>query len=239
MKYSKAVTPETLSPHDPECIVQQRPPLSPWSILDEYASRYAPQCFDSPGKIGCMRDSSTLVNSGSLLIVFGGLPGTGKTSIARDLAASMDAVYLRIDTIEQAIRNSPGVSQAIHEEGYRVAYAVAGDNLRLGRTVISDSVNPIQESRDAWMEVGRLTNSVFIEVEVVCSDAESHRKRVEQREAGIPGLKLPTWEEVLAREYQPWNRDHIVIDTAHKAVPNCVEELRAAMMSCLDRPYQR
>ncbi len=41
-----------------------------------------------------------------MLIVFSGLPGTGKTTIANDLAATTGAVYLRIDTIEQAIRNS-------------------------------------------------------------------------------------------------------------------------------------
>jgi predicted kinase len=183
-----------------------------------------------------MTNSSTSFNSGSVLIVCGGLPGTGKTSIARDLAARAGAVYLRIDTIEQVIRNSPGVSQAINEEGYQVAYAVAKDNLRLGRIVISDSVNPVKESRDAWMEVGCLTSSFFLEVEVVCSDAESHRQRVETRDADIPGLKLPTWEQVLSREYQPWNRDHIVIDTAHKAVSDCVGELRAAITSRLAGP---
>jgi hypothetical protein len=32
---------------------------------------------------------------------------------------------------------SPGLSQAINEEGYRVAYAVAADNLTLGKTVIA------------------------------------------------------------------------------------------------------
>lgn len=185
-----------------------------------------------------MTNSSALFNSEPVLIVFGGLPGTGKSSIALDLAAGMGAVYLRIDTIEQAIRNSPGVRQTIHEEGYRVAYAVAEDNLRLGRTVISDSVNPVEESRDAWREVGNLTNSIFIEVEVVCSDAEAHRQRVETRRVGIPGLKLPTWADVLAREYQPWSRGHIVIDTAHKAVPDCVGELRAAIMSHVNGPHE-
>jgi predicted kinase len=185
-----------------------------------------------------MTTSTSLFDSEPVLIVFAGLPGTGKSGIALDLAASMEAVYLRIDTIEQAIRNSPGVRQAVNEEGYRVAYAVAEDNLRLGRTVISDSVNPVQESRDAWKEVANLTNSILIEVEVVCSDAESHRQRVETRKVDIPELKLPTWEEVLAREYQPWNRDHIVVDTAHKAVPDCVGELRAAIMSRLDGLYE-
>jgi predicted kinase len=183
-----------------------------------------------------MANSNTHLEARSILIVFGGLPGTGKTSISRDLAARMDAVYIRIDTIEQAIRNSPGASQAINEEGYRVAYAVAEDNLRLGKTVISDSVNPVRESRDAWMEVGRLTNSSFLEVEVVCSDAESHRRRVESREATVPGLKLPTWKEVNALEYQPWTRDHIVIDSAHRAVTDCVEALQTAIMIRMDAP---
>ena len=41
-----------------------------------------------------------------MLIVFSGLPGTGKTTIARELARQTRAVYLRIDVIEQAIRNA-------------------------------------------------------------------------------------------------------------------------------------
>jgi len=42
----------------------------------------------------------------SMLIVFAGLPGTGKSSVARELAGKLDAVWLRIDSIEQAIRES-------------------------------------------------------------------------------------------------------------------------------------
>jgi len=183
-----------------------------------------------------MTSWNSLVKSGPVLIVFSGLPGTGKTTIARELAARMNAVYLRIDTVEQAIRNSPGVTQPINEEGYRVAYAVAEDNLLLGTTVISDSVNPIQETRDAWMELGHLTNSSLLEIEVTCSDPASHRHRVETREPTIPGLKLPTWEDVLAHEYQPWNRDHIVIDTAHKAIPDCASDLQTAIMLRMNTP---
>ena len=39
-----------------------------------------------------------------MLIIFSGLPGSGKSTIARALAQQLGAVYLRIDTIEQAIR---------------------------------------------------------------------------------------------------------------------------------------
>ena len=41
-----------------------------------------------------------------MLIILGGLPGTGKTTIARELARQLGAEHLRIDSIEQAIRES-------------------------------------------------------------------------------------------------------------------------------------
>ncbi len=46
-----------------------------------------------------------------MLIIFGGLPGVGKTAIAAELARVIDALYLRIDSIEQAIRASGVVSR--------------------------------------------------------------------------------------------------------------------------------
>jgi predicted kinase len=95
--------------------------------------------------------------------------------------------------------------------------------------VISDSVNPVRDSRDAWLAVAHRTGSRILEVEFVCSDVEAHRRRVETRRADIPGLKLPTWEKVVAREYEPWSRDHLVIDTAEKTVPSCTRELEVAI----------
>jgi predicted kinase len=177
-------------------------------------------------------ENSTTYNFGTpppMLIIFGGLPATGKTTIARDLARRLGATYLRIDTIEQALRDSATVTREIEDEGYRVAYAVAEDNLRLGRTVISDSVNPIQLSRDAWVGVAYRAQARAVEVEVICSDPQLHRQRVETRSVDIRGLKLPTWEQVISREYEPWDREHIVIDTAGRSVANSVKELREAL----------
>ncbi len=150
------------------------------------------------------------------LIVFGGLPATGKTALARELAGRIEAVYLRIDSIERALGDGQ-----IEDAGYRVAYAVAADNLRLGRMVVADCVNPIAVTREAWRAVAE----DVIEIEVVCSDAAEHRRRVESRVADIAGLRLPSWSEVLAREYEPWPRDHVVIDTAGRTPAEAVDEL--------------
>ena len=157
-----------------------------------------------------------------MLLIFGGLPGVGKTAIATGLAEAIQAVHLRIDSIEQAMRNS-GVA-VVGPEGYEVAYAVAKDNLRLGHVVIADSVNPVEATRAAWRNVAQRAGTGCVEIEVVCSDRTEHRRRVETRQPDIPGHRLPTWEQVCDREYEPWEA-RIVVDTAGQVVEVCVAAL--------------
>ena len=161
-----------------------------------------------------------------MLVIFSGLPGTGKTKIARALAKEIGAVHLRIDTIEQALRDK---GLTVVDGGYRVAYAVAEDNLRLGLTVIADSVNPIQLTRDAWHAVANRAGTAFLDVELICSDKAEHRRRVEQRQADIAGHNLPTWIDVEAREYDRWDRDRVVIDTAIATPGDAVTSICAAL----------
>jgi predicted kinase len=147
-----------------------------------------------------------------MLYIFSGLPGTGKSTLARLLASELKAVHLRVDTIEQAIREGGG--QVSGPEGYIVAYHIAEDNLRLGLSVIADTVNPIQITRQAWRAVATQIGVPFVEIEVICSDPFEHRARVETRQADIAGFQLPTWDEVMNRKVESWDTQPIVIDTA-------------------------
>lgn len=168
-----------------------------------------------------------------MLIVLAGLPGTGKSTIAAALARALGAVHVRIDTLEQAIRDSAAWDAAwsIEDVGYRTGYAIAEDNLRLGHLVIADSVNPWPLTRDAWVDVGRRAGVTVLEVEVTCSDAAEHRRRVASRTADVPGLRLPSWDEVTRRDYRPWARDRLVVDTATTTVDAAVEALRMRVAS--------
>ena len=74
--------------------------------------------------------------------------------------------------------------------------AVAADNLGLGRDVVADSVNPLRITREAWRGVAERAGSACIEIEVV------------------PNLELPSWSQVVGREYDPWDRPRLVVDTA-------------------------
>lgn len=161
-----------------------------------------------------------------MLIILSGLPGVGKSTIARELARQLGAVHVRIDSIEQAILDSESFSGPMNDAGYRVGYAVALDNLRVGRTVVADSVNPLVVTRDTWVEAARQARVDAVEIELVCSDTVEHRRRIEARPADAPSLKPLTWPDVLSRNYERWNREHLVIDTAAHNVEQTTTMIR-------------
>ena len=157
------------------------------------------------------------------LYIFSGLPGSGKTTLAQLLARRIGAAHLRIDTIEQALRELCSID--VQGEGYRLAYRVASDILNAGVSVIADSCNPIDLTRREWEQVAQHAGARYVNIEVMCSDTRTHRSRVETRASTIPGLRLPTWHEVETREYHVWTVERLVLDTSRRPEGECIDEL--------------
>jgi len=162
-----------------------------------------------------------------ILYIFSGLPGSGKTTLSQIVAQRVNAVYLRIDTIEQALRDL--CSLDVQGEGYCLSYRIASDNLRLRMSVIADSCNPIELTRREWEQVALEAQANYVNIEVTCSDVREHRQRVETRISTASGLRLPTWGEVENREYHEWTVERIVIDTANRPEMECVDDLLSAL----------
>ncbi|ORX08620.1 hypothetical protein AWC30_01495 [Mycolicibacillus trivialis] len=154
-----------------------------------------------------------------MLVVLSGLPGVGKTTLACAVALRVGGIHLRIDTIEAAMTESGMVAAAggwdrVPDSGYQVGYALAADLLRSGHVVVADSVNPFAITRQAWAAAANKVSAGLLRVEIVCSDAEEHRRRVELRTSDLAGLVVPTWEQVQTRDYAPWDAADLQVDTA-------------------------
>ena len=164
----------------------------------------------------------------AVLVSFAGLPGTGKSTVARALSARTGAVFLRIDEIEMAMR-AQDPARELGPEGYHVAAALAASNLAIGHDAIVDCVNPWPITREIFKAAAWRGGARHFGVELRCSDGAEHRARVEGRAVDVPGLVPPDWAKVLARDYVGWQDADLRLDTARLGV----EEAVARIVECL------
>lgn len=162
-----------------------------------------------------------------VLVVISGLPATGKSTIAAGLASQTRTPYLRVDRVEQAIVRWSALTHPVGAVGYAVAHQLAAEQLALGLDVIVECVNPTALTRDAWPGTAASAGAVIVEVEVSCTDQAEHRRRVETRATDVEGLVKPTWAEVVHREYEPWTRKIITIDSSTTALDAAVQRIAA------------
>ena len=165
----------------------------------------------------------------AILVSFSGLPGVGKTTVSKSLSKQSKAVHLRVDSVEAALKRSLLNIHPAKDAGYLAIASIAKDNLLLGFDVIADTVNPIETTRKIWALTAAAASAQLLNVEVICSDADVHRKRVETRKSEIRGLAVPGWETVLEREFEQWRTDRLVVDTSVTSIEECAATIKCQM----------
>jgi predicted kinase len=152
-----------------------------------------------------------------------GLPAAGKSSIAEGLGRALPAAVVAVDPVEAAMwRAGVDRGQPTGLAAYLVAEAVADGVLALGQNAIIDAVNSVEAARRQWRALADRHRISVAFIEVVCSDARVHRRRLERRSRSILGFEEPTWQAVQQRraEYQPWTDDRLVLDSVAALTTN-------------------
>lgn len=166
------------------------------------------------------------------LIILSGLSETGKTTIARHLSQKLGLCYLRVDCVEASFRqHDPDAGS--EGEGYQALIHLARENLNIGNSVLIDTVNPMHLTRSWFRELADTCNACFYQFELKVKDIQLHRRRVENRQSDLTGLKVPSWSDVCQRDYDAWDEamdgpvSVIYTDDGMLALSQCLKILQS------------
>ena len=143
-----------------------------------------------------------------MLVAMAGLPGTGKSTIGQVVASRLGIPVVSVDPIESAILQAGiDADQPTGLAAYLVAETLASSVMAPGSSVIVDAVNAVNPAREQWVSLAARHGDAIKFIEVVCSDPEVHRERLEARNRDLPHVSEPTWHAVEQSldEYDEWS----------------------------------
>ena len=152
------------------------------------------------------------------LIVFSGLPGTGKSALAEMVACELGYPVFAKDWLEATLLLCELVptnqDKPLGSAAYRLLTILAERQLMLGQSVILDSVASTRSIRSTWRKLAKKYGAKWIVIECICSDEKIHRTRLTARQRDIPGWDELEWSEVerVKSYYCLWEEDRLIVD---------------------------
>jgi predicted kinase len=152
------------------------------------------------------------------LIVFSGLPGTGKSTLAEAMARQLSIPVFAKDWLDSTLLRSDLIPVKDQEPlgaiGYDLLTTLAERQLMLNQSAILDSVARTQSIRDTWYHLAGRYGAEWRVIECICSDEAFHRTQLLKRERKIPGWHELDWSDVekVKGYFVPWQEHHLVLD---------------------------
>ena len=139
------------------------------------------------------------------LVIFSGLPGTGKSTLADKLARKLRWPLLRIDDVTGDVPEDAGI--AFWDSRVEILLDLVDTQLELGLDVIVDSVFMNMDRHHA-QELARKYHARFLPIYVFVSDDKIWEERMTTRYNELNDKKVASWEQVqhqreYFREWQP------------------------------------
>ena len=167
-------------------------------------------------------NSAGVVPNNPRLLMLAGLPGTGKSTFARELVSRQPFLVVESDRLRKTLIDKPQYTADEHSRVFRACHRLIEEFLGQGYPVIMDATNLVQRNRRPIIAIARKHNAPLAIV-VVTAPPDLVRQRLAGREAGMDPC---TWSdaglEIYSRMAPTWQRahgQHFELDTSRDMTP--------------------
>lgn len=144
----------------------------------------------------------------NLLILIAGLPGTGKTTIARIFAAQYGAVHISSDELRHELGLMGHYSPAEKQRVYNELLKRAGNALKSGRNVVVDSTFSNISTRQAFIELAAACHVPVKWVEIRAKETTLRERLSHPRPDSEANFEI---YEKIRDQFEPLPADSLVI----------------------------
>lgn len=160
-----------------------------------------------------------------MFIIVCGLPGAGKTTMAKRIADETKSFLLNTDIIRKKVIYDPGYSEKEKEMIYNLLFEMAEKFLITGKNVVIDGTFYKKELRERARKIAKKTKNEFRVIEVRCSE-EIIRKGMKERwkKGSESDADFEVYRKIKGK-FEPIEEKHLVLDTT-KGFDQAAEKFR-------------
>jgi predicted kinase len=169
------------------------------------------------------------------LVIFSGLPGTGKSELADRLAREMQWPLLRIDDLAACMPATMDRNMyTFWDQAISGLLRLTEAELKLGISVIADSIFMNLERFHA-REIARQNEAHFVPIYTFLSDEATWEERVTKRfQSANPTMRAASWQDVSSQQkvFRPWKAGTALFVDGIQPM----EENYAKVLKCINDP---
>jgi aminoglycoside phosphotransferase family enzyme/predicted kinase len=149
-----------------------------------------------------------------MLVVVCGLPGTGKSTVSKELTKELKARVLSTDEIRKGVLKEPGYTKKKKKRVYEEMFRMAEDLLKINETVILDATFFRKEWRAKAHDTAKKRDENIFFIKVICPE-EVVKRRIEKRYGSDADYSDANYHvyKIIQAKFEPVERDHFVIET--------------------------